>query len=115
MEGLNGCEAVVSQVAVGEAPEEWIRGEAGWDAREHEEALRTLKGRGWLDSRGLVTDACSEGRRRIEQTTDRLEEPHWGRLGDKQCQRLLSIMADLNLILPKDDQLDWQEVYDLPN
>ena len=115
MEGLNGCEAVVSQVAVGEAPEEWIRGEAGWDAREHEEALRTLKDRGWLDSRGLVTDACSDGRRRVEQTTDRLEELHWGRLDDKQCQRLLSIMADVNLILPKDDQLDWKEVYDLPN
>jgi hypothetical protein len=24
-------------------------------------------------------------------------------------------MADLNAILPKDDQLDWKEVYDLPN
>ena len=82
---------------------------------EHEEAVRTLRVRGWLDSRGLATDACSEGRRRIEQTTDGLEELHWGRLGDKQCQRLLSIMADLNAILPKDDQLDWKEVYDLPN
>lgn len=115
MEGLNGCEAVVSQVAVGEAPHEWIRGEAGWDASEHEEAVRTLRLRGWLDSRGLATDACSEGRHRIEQTTDGLEELHWGRLGDKQCQRLLSIMADLNVILPKDDQLDWKEVYDSHN
>ena len=115
MEGLNGCEAVVSQVAVDEAPKEWIEGEAGWDAHEHEEALRTLRDRGWLDSGGLATDACREGRRRIEQTTDGLEELHWGRLGDKQCQLLLSIMADLNAILPKDDQLDWKEVYDLPN
>ena len=111
-EGLSGCESVVSHVAVGEAPVAWIRDEAGWNDEEVAAAEASLRRRGWLDADGQPTNACFEGRRKIEQLTDELDLPPWQHLGEKKGRRLFDLMSSLALQLPPDDQLDWQQHYD---
>jgi len=112
--GLDGCESVVSQVAVDEAPREWIEHEAGWTPDEAAAALERLRDRGWVDGDGWATDVGIEGRAAIEATTDRLDSRHWEAIGVDACARLLATLEPINAVLPKDDQLDWRELYE-PN
>ncbi|MGI9595641.1 MAG: SCO6745 family protein [Acidimicrobiales bacterium] len=111
-EGLDGCEAVVSHVAVGDAPRDWIRSEAGWTEADEASAVARLQARGWLDGTGAATAECRRGRQRIEDMTDRLDAPVWDRLGDEKCRRLFELLAELSAPFPPDDQLDWQQLYD---
>ena len=110
--GLDGCEAVVSQVAVDEAPEVWIEEEAGWSADEATAARVRLRERGWVDDVGWATETGRAARAAIETMTDELDRRHWHVLGPDACDALLGAMAPLNERLPKDDQLDWRELYD---
>ncbi|WP_419840292.1 SCO6745 family protein [Candidatus Poriferisodalis sp.] len=109
--GLDGCESVVSQVAVDEAPREWIHEEAGWSETEAAAASERLRQRGWIDAEGRATNAGFAGRAEIEAMTDRLDGAHWAAIGDEAADRLLVDMAPLNVVLPKDDQIDWRELY----
>ncbi|MEM7093321.1 MAG: hypothetical protein AAF567_09990 [Actinomycetota bacterium] len=108
---LDGCESVVSQVAADEAPIAWIEEEAGWSADEAAAARERLQRRGWLDDAGWATDAGRAGRQAIEAMTDELDRRHWESIGDDACRALLDALGVLNEHLPKDDQLDWQDIY----
>ncbi len=109
--GLDGCEAVVSHVAVDEAPAEWVEHEAGWSAEEAAGARRRLEQRGWLDGAGWATETGHAGRAAIEFMTDDLDRRHWEAVGPERCEQLLDALGALNSLLPKDDQLDWREIY----
>ena len=109
--GLSGCESVVSQVAVDEAPSEWITEEAGWTEGEAAAAHESLRARGWLDADGWATEAGRRGRADIEAMTDRLDSAHWSAIGRDAADALLADMAPINALLPKDDQIDWRELY----
>ncbi|MEL7210635.1 MAG: hypothetical protein AAGK32_20775 [Actinomycetota bacterium] len=87
-EGLDGCASVVSHVAVGGAPREWIGDEAAWSPADERAAVDRLAARGWLDTDGAATDAGRAGRQRIEELTDRLDLPVWERLGAEKGRRL---------------------------
>ena len=113
--GLDGCESVVSQVAVDEAPREWIQHEAGWSDAEAADAYEHLRSRGWVDADGQATGAGFAGRAEIEAMTDRLDGLHWAAVGDDVAEALLADMAPLNAVLPKDDQIDWRELYPANN
>ena len=110
-EGLDGCEAIVSHVAVGGAPRVWIRDEAGWTEDEEKAAIERLQARGWLDAAGQATAECHAGRARIEELTDRLDFPVWEHLGESKGRRLFDLLSQLASSLPPDDQIDWQEHY----
>ncbi|MFV0523808.1 MAG: SCO6745 family protein [Acidimicrobiales bacterium] len=111
-EGLDGCEAVVSHVAVGEAPAAWITDEAAWDDEAVAAAKRRLVKRGWLlASTGMATEAGRAGRTRIELATDRLDLVLWRCLGAERTERLAGLLAGLAPALPPDDQLDWRQLY----
>ena len=112
--GLDGCEAVVSQVAVDEAPYEWIEHEAGWSADEADAARDRLRRRGWVDTRGWATDIGRRERQGIEELTDRLDLQHWLAVGEDGCSSLRRALAPLNEVLPRDDQIDWRQLYE-PN
>lgn len=110
-EGISGIEALVSHVAVGGAPSEWIQDEAGWTPADETAAIASLQAKGWLDGSGNATDECHAGRARIEALTDKLDFPVWHELGERDSARLFDLMAGLAQILPPDDQLDWQQIY----
>lgn len=109
--GLDGCEAVVSQVAADEAPNEWVEHEAGWSPEEASEARDRLRGRGWIDGTGWVTASGRAGRDAIEAMTDQLDQRHWDAVGSEARAALLDALGPLNERLPRDDQLDWRELY----
>ena len=109
--GLDGCESVVSQVAADEAPEDWIENEAGWTPDEADAARARLRGRGWLDDAGWATELGRQARGQIEAATNDLDRRHWDAIGEPACRSLLAALAPLNAQLPKDDQLDWREIY----
>ena len=109
--GLDGCESVVSQVAVDEAPREWIQEEAGWSEAEAAAAYERLRNRSWVDADGQATDAGLAGRAEVEAVTDRLDGAHWSAIGDDAADALLADMAPINAALPPDDQLDWRDLY----
>ncbi len=110
-EELDGPQSVITQVAVNEAPVDWIQHEAGWSDAAVEEAKKLLRARGWLDDADQATSQCYEGRRRVEALTDSFDGRHWEQLGADKCTELSEVMNALNQHLPKDDQLDWQEIY----
>ncbi len=109
--GLTGCEAVVSQVAVDEAPREWIEDEAGWSVTEAAAAIESLRLRSLVDASGRATPSGYTMRSEVEAMTDRLDGAHWTAIGDEAADRLLADMAPINAVLPKDDQIDWRELY----
>ena len=108
---LDGCGAVVSHVAVDEAPSAWIRDEAGWSDDEVATTVDVLGSRGWLDEQGGATRACHEARADIEAMTDRLDDSHWAELGYDGCARVRELLTPVVSVLPRDDQLDWREIY----
>lgn len=110
-EGLDGCESVVSHVAAGGAPSDWIRDEAAWTEADERRALARLAVRGWVDDAGVITDEGLAGRQRIEDLTDRLDLPIWERLGPGPGRRLFDLLSDFASVLPPDDQLDWESIY----
>ena len=112
IEELDGPQSVITQVAVDEAPSDWIQHEAGWSDEAVDEAKKHLRDRGWLDADGQATPQCYEGRSRLEALTDKLDQRHWEQLGEDKCRELVQLMGALNEHLPKDDQLDWREIYD---
>lgn len=109
--GLDGCESVVSQVAVDEAPRIWITDEAGWSDEEAAAAIGRLADRGWVNPDGTATEEGRRARAAIEATTDELDGARWRALGQEGCDRLRELMAVVNAPLPPDDQLDWREIY----
>ena len=110
-EGLDGIESIVSHVAVGGAPREWIRDEAGWSGEDEAAAVARLQTRGWLDDAGVATAECHRGRARIEAMTDRLDVPVWTHLGEAGGRQLFDLLSAFAAVLPPDDQLDWEQIY----
>ncbi len=108
---LDGCESVVSHVAVDAAPADWISGEAGWTAEEAAAARERLAARGWVDATGRATAAGRAGRAAIEERTDRLDRAPWDHIGTARTDRLADLLAPIVELLPPDDQLDWQHHY----
>ncbi len=109
--GLDGCESVVSQVAVDEAPRAWITDEAAWTEGDAAEAVERLVERGWLHPDGSATEHGRREREAIEAVTDELDGRRWARLGADRCRRLHELMTTLVAPLPPDDQLDWRQIY----
>jgi len=108
---LDGCEAVVSHVAVDAAPADWIGGEAGWTPDEAAAARERLAVRGWVEASGRATAAGRAGRAAIEERTDRLDRAPWDHLGAARTERLVELLTPVVDLLPPDDQLDWQHHY----
>jgi len=110
-EGLDGIESIISHIAIGGAPREWIRDEAGWSAEDEAAAVARLQAKGWLDTDGQATAECHAGRTRIEAMTDALDFPVWQQFGEANGRRLFDLLSGLGAVLPPDDQLDWDQIY----
>lgn len=109
--GLDGCEAVVSHVAVDGAPRDWVQGEAAWAPDEQAAAEARLRARGWLDEQGRATAAGWAGRAEVERLTDALDEAPWAALGEGGSARLAELLRPVVARFEPDDQLDWEHHY----
>src|SRR5262249_1047211 len=95
-EGLDGCEAHVTQAALGRAPRETLQPNRGWTDEEWTAAEERLRSRGSLDDGGLLTDAGGRGRQAVEDRTDSLASPPWNYLGPERTTRLSELMWPLS-------------------
>ncbi|HUF83273.1 MAG TPA: hypothetical protein VMQ81_01645 [Acidimicrobiia bacterium] len=93
--GIDPCEAHVSQIAASGAPPETIQPYRGWSDDDWAAAADRLRARGWLDRDRRLTPAGRQGRRQIEDDTDRLAAEPLVRLGEERADRLLASIAPL--------------------
>lgn len=91
VEGLDGCEALVTHGASGEVPAELLQATRGWSDEAWAGARQRLTERGLLDGDGF-TDAGAALRQRVEDRTDEAAVGPWAALGAERCERLRQLV-----------------------
>jgi hypothetical protein len=92
VEGLDGCEALVTHAAEGDIPAAGLKMSRQWPDDEWNAAVERLRARGWVTDESTFTDLGSERRQAIEDATDRLALPAWEALSEDECQRLRALV-----------------------
>lgn len=91
--GLDGCEALVSYVPLGQGlPLDILRATRGWSDEEWAAAQQRLRDRGLLDAEGDYTAAGRTQREQIEALTDRASAAPWAHLGAERTTRLRDLV-----------------------
>lgn len=85
--GLDPVEATVLD-GVWAGKERFLRSTRGWSTEELAAAEDRLRGRGWLDGSGTLTDLGREQREDLESATDRASLAGWEALGLADTVRL---------------------------
>lgn len=93
--GLGPCDCLVLHTATGRLPTALARATRQWDDEEWSAATARLVARGWLDSHGVLTDAGSAARERIEVETDRHCAALWAPIGNAGARRFASLIAPI--------------------
>jgi hypothetical protein len=96
VEGLNGCEALVTHAGAGDVTSEILRAtrqRTGDDWLAAEERLRSI---GWLDPDLAFTDFGRERRAWIEQRTDELAAAPYDAIGVDGCERLRDLVRPIS-------------------
>ncbi|WP_369188711.1 hypothetical protein [Streptomyces sp. R08] len=93
--GLGPCDCLVLHTATGRLPTALARATRQWDDEEWSAATARLVERGWLDSHGVVTDAGSTARERIEVETDEHCAALWAPIGTAGARRFASLIAPI--------------------
>jgi hypothetical protein len=94
-EGLDGCAAnltLTGSAAIGAGE---LRAMRGWSEQDWAATADRLRERGWVDGSGRVTAEGEAGRRRVEETTDRLATGPAEALGEDGCDRLEALWGEL--------------------
>lgn len=94
VEGLDGCEALVSHGAAGDnvIQLDVLKTTRGWSDEAWDAARERLRSRGWLDADGALTATGATGRARVEALTDDLALAPWHGLGEEACDRLRALV-----------------------
>jgi hypothetical protein len=99
VEGLSGCESLVTHAAAGDVTAgvlQATRQRTGDDWLAAEERLRSI---GWLDPDYGLTDLGAERRAWIEQRTDELASAPYDAIGVEGCARLRAIVRPISKIM----------------
>lgn len=92
IEGIDGCESLVTHAAVGPVPAEALKATRKWSDQEWTAAEDRLKSRGLIDASGALTESGRAVRDRIEERTDELAMAPWLALGPDDCTRLRALV-----------------------
>lgn len=96
VEGLNGCEALVTHAAAGDVSSEILRAtrqRTGDDWLVAEERLRSI---GWLDPDLAFTELGRQRRAWIEERTDELAAAPYDAIGVDGCERLRELVRPIS-------------------
>jgi len=97
VEGLDGCEANVALSATGAVSREGQCVARGWTDADWDAATDRLVDRGWLSPDGSqLSPTGVDGRRRIEESTDRLALAPWTALGGPATARFEALLRPLS-------------------
>jgi hypothetical protein len=96
VEGLDGCEALVTHGAAGDVSSEILRATRQRSGDDWLAAEERLRERGWLDPDLGLTALGRERRDWIERRTDELAAPPYDAIGADGCQRLRDLVRPLS-------------------
>lgn len=96
VEGLSGCEALVTHAAAGDVSADVLRATRQRSGDDWLAAEEHLRSRGWLDPDLALTDLGRERRDRIEALTDELAAAPYDSIGVDGCQRLREICRPIS-------------------
>lgn len=96
VEGLDGCEALVTHAAAGDVPRVALQSSRQWPDDEWDAAVERLRSRGWVDADGALTDLGHQRRGWIEDRTDELALRPWQAIGIEACTRLRELVRPLS-------------------
>ena len=91
IEGLDGCEALVSHAATGDVSADILRATRQRSGDDWLAAEERLRERGWLDPDLDVTELGRERRQWIEARTDELAAAPYDAIGVDGCERLRTL------------------------
>jgi hypothetical protein len=93
VEGLDGCEALVTHAAQGDVPAAALQGSRQWPDDEWNAAVDRLRSRGWIAPDDITfTELGRERREWIEQRTDELAMRPWEAIGEDECTTLRGLV-----------------------
>jgi hypothetical protein len=96
VEGLDGCEALVTHGAAGDVSTEILRATRQRSGDDWLAAEERLRERGWLDPDLALTELGRERRDWIERRTDELAAAPYDAIGADGCQRLRELVRPLS-------------------
>lgn len=91
VEGLDGCEALVTHGSEGVIAPAILQSSRGWSDADWSAAEQRLEARGWRQD-GAVTPLGVEARERVERVTDERARAPWEALGEDRCHRLRELV-----------------------
>jgi len=95
VEGLDGCEALVTHGSEGLIPPALLQASRGYNDDEWVAAQQRLEDRGWR-SNGEPTPLGLEARARIESVTDEQAMAPWLAIGEDRSDRLRSLVRPMS-------------------
>jgi hypothetical protein len=99
MEGLSGCEALVTHAAAGDVPADVLRASRQRTDHDWSAAVDRLSSIGWLDGDVALTEMGRERRAAIEQRTDELAMVGYAALGVEGCARLRELVRPISVAM----------------
>jgi hypothetical protein len=107
VEGLDGCEALVTHAAGGDIAAGVLKGSRQWPDDEWDAAVERLRSRGWIDADGAFTELGRERRQWIEDRTDELALRPWEAIGEDACSRLRALVRPFSKTIVETGELTF--------
>ena len=85
--------------ASGEVPADVLKSSRQRTDEDWNEAVESLRARGWLDAGGEPTDAGRAGRAWVEDRTDELAIAPYAAIGDDACERLRRLARPTSVLM----------------
>ncbi len=95
-EGVTGIEALVLHAAEGDIPAETLRRTRGWSEEKWAETTEDLQRRGLVTAEQALSETGLLLRKRIEDNTDKMNEPAYDVLSQQEKQRYVELAAPLS-------------------
>ena len=108
VEGLDGCEALVTHAAAGDIPAATLKTSRQWPDDEWDAAVERLRSRGWIGADGAFTDLGRERRQWIEDRTDELALRPWEAIGEDECTKLRALVRPLSKAIISSGELGFR-------
>jgi hypothetical protein len=109
VEGLDGCEALVTHAAQGDVPAPALQGSRQWPDDEWNAAAERLRSRGWIVPDDLAfTDLGRARRAWIEQRTDELAMRPWEAIGEEACTALRGLVRPWSKAIVESGELGFR-------
>jgi hypothetical protein len=92
--GLSGIDALITHAAAGDVPAHLLRSSRGWSAEQWDDAVQSMRSRGWVAEGDdlAFTEWGSAQRQEIEDQTDVLAAAPYAALGDEACAELRGLV-----------------------